>query len=140
MERLSEDEIQKLFKEHDYQKTWRGKLSKMRKDFVQSLNPKYIKKQRAKRRAEREQYLADIEEGYGMSDAEAQAAVKEFEYLNSWRGRLEEKLWDFGQRIKLRYFPKKPQGRLTNDEIETLLAGVSVKEEDDINPQPERER
>ena len=56
----------------DYQKTWRGKLSKLRKDFVQSLNPKYIKEQRAKRRAEREQYKAEIKERHGLNDVEVE--------------------------------------------------------------------
>ena len=118
----------------DYQKTWRGKLSKLRHDFVQSLNPKYVKEQRAKRRAEREQYKTEIKEAYGMSDAEVEETLKLSDYLNSWRGRLDEKLWNFGQEIKMRYFPKKPQEPLTNDEIEALLAGLNGKK-DNTNTQ-----
>lgn len=138
--RLTDDEIQKMFQEHDDQKTLRGKLTKLRKNFVQSLNPKYIKEQRAKRRAEDEQYKAELKAHYGLSDAEVRKSLREFNYQNSCLGRAVDKLSNFGQEIKFRYFPPKSStNRLTNAEIEALLAEHPSRSTNAEKSQPERE-
>lgn len=134
-----------MFQEHDDQKTWRGKLTKLRKNFVQSLNPKYVKEQRAKRREDREQCTAELKAHYGWSDAEARKVVKQFEFQNSWWGNAVNKLSNFGQEIKMRYFPPKSSTKcLTNAEIEAMLRfpDLQQQQQDSSNAeksQPERE-
>ena len=126
---LTDDEIQKMLNEFDDQKTWRGKLTKLSKNFAQSLNPKYIKEQRAKRREDYERYKAELKAHYGLSDAEARKTLREFNYLNSWRGKVVNKLCDMGQEIKMRYFPQRPQSQsLTNAEIKAMLMSTDLQQ------------
>ena len=132
MERLSNEEIQKLLAEYDYRKSLRGRLKKLSQDFVNSLNPKYLKAQRAKDRFFREHFKAEIKEQYGMSEAEAEAAFKEVEYMDSWRGRLGTKLANLGQTMKSRFSAKTEIRDLTDAEIEELLKAKSKTEPETV--------